>query len=91
MSIEKHYFLISQKIDGEDNYFCKWERLHPTSQVFGIIWDTDIDYARIFIRKIDAKKERSRMIHYDKRGKYIVVPMTEKTLRKLGRKLVYVK
>jgi hypothetical protein len=84
---ERHYFLISQRISAEDNFFCCWERLSHDSKVFGIVWDTDIFYARVFTKKIEARTERSRMISYDNRGKYKVVKMSATRLNFLREKL----
>lgn len=73
--IINHYWLITQKINGEVNYFCNWERLHDSSPVFGIVWDTDINYAHIFTDKTQARAERGRMYKYDSRGNYKVRKM----------------
>lgn len=75
--ITKPWLIVIKLPDGI-NYFCGWERLAPESPVFGIVWDTDIEYAHVFKTKAEAKRMRSRMREYDSRQDYYIVPDNRK-------------
>lgn len=71
-----HVYMVTQTIDGETNYYSHWERLHPESKVYGVVWNKYLCYGFVFQNKRDAKKMRSRIIAFDPNGKYIVTPIS---------------
>lgn len=74
--IRKHFYAVTQLIDGELNFYSHWERLHPESKVYGVVWNKYLCYGFMFVTKQAAKKMRSRIIQYDSNGKYKITPIS---------------
>lgn len=89
--IEKHYYAIVQVIDGKRHYYCRWEKLHPESKIWGIVWDWSLGWAfrdgGLFESKQQAKKMRSRIAAFDRKVPCKIVSINNSLIKKELEKL----
>lgn len=79
---QEYLYFVTQKIAGVKHYYSHWERLHPSSPVYGIVWNEHLCYGHSFTDEIEAKKMRSRILKYDNRVKVRVEPINKSLVKK---------
>lgn len=80
MYTDRIYWIIEMGIDGETNYYCGFRRHPANPTIFGIEWDTDIIFAKVFDSEIQAQLGLQSIIKYDPRTPARIVEIPGKVL-----------
>lgn len=75
-------YWIVQTIDNEVHYYQYFERLHPTSQAWGIVWNEYACFGNRFLDRSAAKYFKGLIERFDPSIKCKVVSVNNSLIKK---------